>query len=259
MHYGKNARFSPRTRISASWFMPTGFPRLGSFCCVFRLAPDRESEKSRIPVPAGQRLRAPRQGGRLVRPRRGLVHNPTGLPLRCPSPVTERVVILQLLPTNSAEDPPEFVRGEAAKSLFPERETLAPRRPSLRQPLPLAMIVSWYEPHRAEHVQHVQGHALAVIGHGDGRLSRRIEIEANDDLVRVRIVGVPDQLEDRQPGAADQLVAIAFDPLAERLVAGDRLVVAGLAELDADGDVGQEGVGGLGEQRALPVWPSWSG
>ena len=49
--------------------------------------------------------------------------------------------------------------------------------------------------------------ALAVVGHGDGRLSRRIEIEANDDLARVRIVGVLDQLEDRQPGAADQLVA----------------------------------------------------
>ena len=78
-----------------------------------------------------------------------------------------------------------------------------PGRPSIRQSLPLTMIVPRHQPDRPEHVER---HALTVVGHGDGRSLVRVEIQANDDFVRVCIIGILDQLEDRQPGTADQLV-----------------------------------------------------
>ena len=98
----------------------------------------------------------------------------------------------------------KLVDGEASESLLAERKPVMAGRTPPALPLPVPVIVPRNQPHRTEHVQ---GHAVAIVGHGDRRRATVPEIHAHDDLVGVCVVCVLDQLEHGQPRAADQFIA----------------------------------------------------
>ena len=98
----------------------------------------------------------------------------------------------------------QLVRGESPEPLFAERQPVMRGGTLTVLPLLMTMIVTGNEPDGPDQIE---SHALAVVGDGDGGTGARSQIEPDDDVVGVCVVGVLDQFEDRQPRAADQLVA----------------------------------------------------
>ena len=98
----------------------------------------------------------------------------------------------------------QFVGGESPEPLFTERQPVMRGRTLTALPLLMTMVVAGNEPDGPDQIE---SHALAVVGDGDGGTGARSQIEPDDDIVGVCVVGVLDQFEDRQPRTADQLVA----------------------------------------------------
>ena len=98
----------------------------------------------------------------------------------------------------------QFVHGKSPESLLAERQPMISAGSPAGVSLLLAVVVTGDKPDRS---QEVERHAFAVVEHRNRRFRPGREIETYDDPGGIGVVGVLDQLEDRQPRAADQLVA----------------------------------------------------
>ena len=109
-----------------------------------------------------------------------------------------------LSPCHEGDAVAELMDSESTQPFLAERKALMLERSSIRQPLPLTMVVSGDQPDRTEHIE---CHALPIVGNHDHGFLLRCKFELNDGFTCVRVISVLDQFENCQPGVAYQLVA----------------------------------------------------
>ena len=118
----------------------------------------------------------------------------------------------------------QLVGREPAESLLAERKP-APPCPLQGRSLPRAMVVPRYEPDVSDGFQR---HSVAVVFDDDRRIGAPDISQGDSDHPGVRIVGVLHQLEDGEPGRADELVA---EELEEARARPERQVQRGTGDI----------------------------